>query len=58
MKDLTEDLYDGQVLQKLFGENLNPHRIWLDYFSVPNHTSFHVILKFVFYLFSVSKDSD
>lgn len=23
VKDLAEDLYDGQVLQKLFGEDLN-----------------------------------
>lgn len=23
VKDLAEDLYDGQVLQKLFGEELN-----------------------------------
>jgi len=32
VKDLAEDLYDGQVLQKLFGKGLNPltfHRVIL-----------------------------
>lgn len=28
VKDLAEDLYDGQVLQKLFGETMSEHSWW------------------------------